>query len=46
MFDFGYLVHHECTCCHIGVRNRTKDEGWPLGASLQEQAPNHLKLRR
>ena len=22
-----------------------KDEGGPLGAGLQEQAPNHLKLR-
>ena len=22
-----------------------KDEGWPIGAGLQEQASNHLKLR-
>jgi hypothetical protein len=27
------------------VRNCTRDEGWPLGVGLQEQAPNHLKLR-
>ena len=27
-----------CECC-------TKDEGRPLGAALQEEAPNHLKLR-
>ena len=26
------------------VRCCTKDEGRPLGAGLQEQAPNHLKL--
>jgi hypothetical protein len=26
------------------VRNCTKDEGGPLGAGLQEQASNHLKL--
>jgi len=26
------------------VRNCTKDEGRPLGAGLQEQASNHLKL--
>ena len=27
------------------MRNCTGDEGGPLGAGLQEQAPNHLKLR-
>ena len=26
-------------------RGCTGDEGRPLGAGLQEQAPNHLKLR-
>jgi len=26
------------------VRNCEKDEGGPLGAGLQEQASNHLKL--
>jgi len=26
------------------VRNCTKDEGRPLGAVLQEEASNHLKL--
>ena len=25
-------------------RGCTGDEGWPLGAGLQEQAPSHLKL--
>ena len=29
-----------------GVRNCARDEGRPLGAGLQEQAPNPLKLRR
>ena len=28
------------------MRNCTKDEGGPLGAGLQEQASNHLKLLR
>jgi len=28
------------------VRNCTRDEGRPLGAGLQEQASNHLKLLR
>jgi hypothetical protein len=27
------------------VRNCTRDEGRPFGVGLQEQAPNHLKLR-
>ena len=27
-----------------GVRNCARDEGGPLGAGLQEQASNHLKL--
>ena len=26
------------------VHNCTRDEGWPLGVGLQEQASNHLKL--
>ena len=26
-------------------RSYMKDEGWPLGAGLREQAPNPLKLR-
>jgi hypothetical protein len=26
------------------VRNYARDEGWPLGAGLQEQASNHLKV--
>ena len=42
------------TVCHehtklrkqLSVRNYTKDEGRPLGAALQEEASNHLKLRR
>ena len=42
--DTQNIVRHECTCCHISVRNCTKDEGRPLGAGLQEQASNHLKL--
>ena len=29
-----------------GARNYAKDEGRPLGAGLQEQASNHLKLHR
>ena len=29
----------------ISVRNCTRDEGRSLGVGLQEQAPNHLKLR-
>ena len=29
----------------ISVRNCTKDGGGPPGAGLQEQTPNHLKLR-
>ena len=28
------------------MRNCTRDEGRPLGAGLQEQASNHLKLLR
>jgi len=38
------LVRHECTL-YIGVRNCTRDEGRPLGAGLQEQVSNYLKLR-
>jgi len=29
----------------ISVRNCTRDGGGPPGAGLQEQTPNHLKLR-
>ncbi len=29
----------------IQMPNCAKDEGCPLGVGLQEQAPNHLKLR-
>ena len=29
----------------ISVRNCARDGGGPPGAGLQEQAPNHLKLR-
>jgi len=29
---------------HSVPRNRAEDEGGPLGAGLQEQASNHLKL--
>jgi len=44
--EFGKLVRHERAWCYReSVRNCTKDEGGPLGAGLQEQAPNHLKLR-
>ncbi len=32
-------VSNTCACC-------TEDEGRPLGAALQEEASNHLKLRR
>jgi hypothetical protein len=28
----------------MAARNCVKDEGGPLGAGLQEQAPNHLKV--
>ena len=38
------LVRHECAL-QISARNCTRDEGGPLGAGLQEQASNHLKLR-
>jgi hypothetical protein len=38
------VVCHERTFSK-SVRNCTKDEGRPLGAGLQEQASNHLKLR-
>ncbi len=26
--------------------NYIRDEGWPLGVGLQDQAPNHLELHR
>ncbi len=37
--------------CHEALPGKevsrcTRDEGGPLGAGLQEQAPNRLKLRR
>ena len=37
--------------CHEALLGKevprcTRDEGRPLGAGLQEQAPNRLKLRR
>jgi hypothetical protein len=39
-------VRHERAWSHIeSVRNCARDEGRPLGVGLQEQAPNHLKLR-
>ena len=42
----GKIVRHERAWCYReGVRNCTRDEGRPLGVGLQEQAPNHLKLR-
>jgi hypothetical protein len=42
----GLLVRHERAWSHIeSVRNCARDEGRPLGVGLQEQAPNHLKLR-
>jgi hypothetical protein len=36
----------ECVKFHLGSapRSYTGDEGGPLGAGLQEQASNHLKL--
>ena len=42
------IVCHEHTKLRKqpSVRNYTKDEGGPLGAALQEEASNHLKLRR
>ena len=42
----GKIVRHERAWCYReGVRNCARDEGRPLGVGLQEQAPNHLKLR-
>ena len=44
--DSGKLVRHERAWCYReSVRNCTRDGGGPPGVSLQEQAPNHLKLR-
>ncbi len=45
--DNCYIVRHECAWSRIreSVRNCARDEGRPLGAGLQEQAPNRLKLR-
>jgi hypothetical protein len=43
---FGKLVRHERAWCYRkSVRNCARDEGRSLGVGLQEQAPNHLKLR-
>ena len=43
---FGKIVRHERAWCYReGVRNCARDGGRPPGAGLQEQAPNHLKLR-
>ena len=40
------LVRHERAWCYRkSVRNCARDEGRSLGVGLQEQAPNHLKLR-
>ena len=42
------IVASECATRALGVisvRNCTRDEGGPPGVGLQEQAPNHLKLR-
>jgi hypothetical protein len=42
----GKVVRHERAWSYReGVRNCTRDGGGPPGAGLQEQAPNHLKLR-
>ena len=39
-------MRHERAWCHIeSVHNCARDEGRLLGVGLQEQAPNHLKLR-
>jgi hypothetical protein len=44
--DSGKIVRHERAWYHReGVRNCARDGGGPPGAGLQEQAPNHLKLR-
>jgi len=37
--------HERAWCYREGVRNCARDGGGPPGAGLQEQAPNHLKLR-
>ena len=39
-----YGVRQESAFLHIGMRNCARDEGRPLGAGLQEQVSNHLKL--
>ena len=44
--EHGKIVRHERAWYHReGVRNCARDGGGPPGAGLQEQAPNHLKLR-
>jgi hypothetical protein len=35
-----FFIYH----LHSAPRSRAEDEGGPLGAGLQEQASNHLKL--
>ena len=39
------MRHGRAWCYREGVRNCARDEGRSLGVGLQEQAPNHLKLR-
>ena len=43
-YDFCYRVRQEHLFDKEAI-NCVRDEGRPLGAGLQEQAPNHLKLR-
>ncbi len=46
MLRSGELVRHERAWCYReSVRNCARDEGRSLGVGLQEQVPNHLKLR-
>ena len=39
------MRHERAWSNRESVRNCTRDGGGPPGAGLQEQAPNHLKLR-
>jgi len=43
--NFCYLVRQEHLFDIEAMYNCVRDEGRPLGAGLQEQASNHLKLR-
>jgi len=43
--DICYKVRQEHLFDIEGMYNCVRDEGRPLGAGLQEQTPNHLKLR-